>query len=381
MENISLKHYTNAELLAGLQILVSQERTLSLKVISFLREIRFRSLHLEMGYPSLFTFCIVELKYSEAAAYYRLNALDIVDELPEIKQAIETGELSMTTLSMVQSACKAKKRKTKIKVSAEDKKSLLEKVKGKSKKQTEAILHQHFPELQAAVKPETEKKLSDDLMGIFFNADPELMKKFKEIKDLTAHQNPSPSYQELFHMMSDFMLDRIDPVRKAQRITERSARRQEKRAERMVQAEQIGLAKMSEKEQMRDLQKDLERTSGHEKTPGPNDSLLQPAEVQSKVPTPPETQSRHCSAQTERAVWVRAQSRCEHVDEKTGHRCAETSRLQLDHVVPYAVSHDSSERNIELVCTQHNLYRATQWFGAEFMKQKMDHSKKVPTEF
>ena len=167
MQNISLKHYTNTELLAELQILVSQERTMSLKVIAFLREIRLRSLHLEMGYSSLFTFCIVELKYTEAAAYYRLNTLDIVDELPEIKQAIETGELSMTTLSMVQSACKAKKRKTKIKVSAEDKKNLLEKVKGKSKKQTEAILQQHFPELQTVAKPETEKKLSDDLTGVF----------------------------------------------------------------------------------------------------------------------------------------------------------------------------------------------------------------------
>ncbi len=344
MENISLKHYTNAELLAGLQILVSQERTLSLKVISFLREIRFRSLHLEMGYPSLFTFCVVELKYSEAAAYYRLNTLDIVDELPEIKQAIETGELSMTTLSMVQSACKAKKRKTKIKVSAEDKKSLLEKVKGKSKKQTEAILHQHFPELQTAAKPETEKKLSDDLIGIFFNADPELMKKFNEIKDLTAHQNPSPSYQELFHIMSDFMLDRIDPIRKAQRIT----RRQERK-----------------KEEMKGEKTDLEKTPGHE------DSLLQPAEVQHQVQNPLETQRRHCSVQIERAVWVRAQSRCEHVDVKTGHRCDETRRLQLDHVTPYAISQDSSEKNIELVCSAHNLYRATQWFGSEFMKQKM----------
>ncbi len=325
MENISLKHYTNAELLAEVQILVSQERTLSLKVISFLREIRFRSLHLEMGYSSLFTFCIAELKYSEAAAYYRINTLDIVDELPEIKQAIESGELSMTTLSMVQSACKAKKRKTKIKVSAEDKKSLLEKVKGKSKKQTEAILHQHFPELQTVAKPETEKKLSDDLIGIFFNADPELMKKFKEIKDLTAHQNPSPSYQELFHMMSDFMLDRIDPVRKAKRA----------------------------------LRKDKIQHKG--------ESQLQPCEVESTVENtaeiPPPTPSRHCSAKTERVIWTRAQSRCEHVDNKTGHRCSETRRLQLDHMIPYAVSYDSSEHNMQLLCTQHNLYRAKQGLG------------------
>ena len=206
------------------------------------------------------------------------------------------------------------------------------------------------------------------MTGIFFNADPELMKKFKEIKDLTAHQNPSPSYQELFHMMSDYMLERIDPVRKAQKIT----RRQERKKEEM-KGEPVGQEKMNEKEQKGSSQKDTKKTPGHE------DSLLQPAEVQHKVQSKvqcqvqnlPETASRHCSAQTERAVWVRAQSRCEHVDNKTGHRCSETRRLQLDHITPYAISCDSSENNIQLVCTAHNLYRATQWFGSEFMKEKM----------
>ncbi len=352
MLNISLKHYTNEALISELHILVFQERTLSLRVIAFLREVQCRSLHIEMGYVSLFTFCVEELKYSEGAAYYRINTMQIVEEMPEIKQAIETGELSMTTLSMVQSACKAKKKKTKIKVELKDKRELLEAVKGKSKKQTEAILHDHFPELRSSAKPESEKKLSDDLIGIFFNADPELMKKFKEIKDLTAHQNPSPSYQELFHMMSDFMLERIDPVRKAKR-----------KAERQVKLKVHGKDQQRESEESKD------------KIQRKGESQLQPCEVESTVEStveiPPPTPSHHCSAKTEQVIWTRAQSHCEHVDNKTGHRCSETRRLQLDHMIQYAVSYDSSEHNMQLLCTQHNLYRAKQWFGTPFMEQRM----------
>ncbi len=116
-------------------------------------------------------------------------------------------------------------------------------------------------------------------------------------------------------MMSDFMLDRIDPIRKAQRIT----RRQER-----------------EKEEMKGAQSGVKNTPYHE------DSLLQPAEVQSKVQCQVQnllkTQNHRCSAQTERAICVRAQSCCEHVHEKSGHRCDETWRLQLDHVIPYAVT-------------------------------------------
>ncbi len=158
---------------------------------------------------------------------------------------------------------------------------------------------------------------------------PDLNGKLKRLRDLTAHRNPCPTYAELVELMADYMLDGIDPVRKAEKI-------QKKMEKKTDGAEQLSTVKVNSTA-----------------NPKPN---------------------RHCSAQTECTVWVRAQSRCEHVDEKTGLRCDETRRLQLDHVIPYAISQDSSEKNTELVCTQHNLYRATQWFGSEFMKKKIGSS-------
>ena len=362
MQTISLKHYTslkkytNEELLAELQILVSQERTLSVRILLFLKEIELRKLYLERGHSSLFVFCVKELKYSEAMAYHRTGALKVIEEIPEAKQAIETGELSIATLSLVQSACNAKKRKTKVGVGLEEKKKLLDEVVGKSKKQTEKILAKHFPEIREALKPERVRPVGpvgptgEDEVEVRFNMKPDLNEKLKRLRDLTAHRNPCPTYAELVELMADYMLDGIDPVRKAEKMEKKPREKGEHR-------EEVGTAGQN---------------SAKPSAANKADDSEQLSTVKVNQAVKP---SRHCSAQTKRTVWVRAQSRCEHVDEKTGHRCDETRRLELDHVIPYAISQDSSEKNIELVCTAHNLYRATQWFGVEFM-----HKKTHPTQ-
>ena len=234
MQTISLKHYTslkkytNEELLSELQILVSQERTLSLRVLLFLKEIELRKLYLKRGYSSLFVFCVKELKYSEAMAYHRTGALKMIEEIPEAKRSVETGELSIATLSLVQSACNAKKRKTKVSVGLEEKKKLLDEIVGKSKKQTEKILAEHFPEIREALKPERVRQVGPSGEGqveVRLNMRSDLMEKLKRLKDLNAHKHPCPSYEELVELMADYMLDGIDPVRKAEKMEKRMAQK------------------------------------------------------------------------------------------------------------------------------------------------------------
>ncbi|MBI4924891.1 MAG: hypothetical protein HY843_03120 [Bdellovibrio sp.] len=54
----SLKQKSKKELLKELHELVSQERNLGLKVLAYLKEIKSRRLHQELGYSSLFVFCV-----------------------------------------------------------------------------------------------------------------------------------------------------------------------------------------------------------------------------------------------------------------------------------------------------------------------------------
>jgi 5-methylcytosine-specific restriction endonuclease McrA len=76
--------------------------------------------------------------------------------------------------------------------------------------------------------------------------------------------------------------------------------------------------------------------------------------------------SRHIPAEVRRQVWTRDRARCGYVDDD-GRRCAETARLELHHLVPYANGGAHDSENIELRCKSHNALAAEQDFGREHM--------------
>ncbi|MBI3534714.1 MAG: hypothetical protein HY072_04430 [Deltaproteobacteria bacterium] len=55
---MNLKHLSNNDLWNKTKDLVTQERRLITEVIWHLREVSRRSLHIERGYPNLFTYCV-----------------------------------------------------------------------------------------------------------------------------------------------------------------------------------------------------------------------------------------------------------------------------------------------------------------------------------
>jgi hypothetical protein len=65
----------------------------------------------------------------------------------------------------------------------------------------------------------------------------------------------------------------------------------------------------------------------------------------------------------DRALWERAQSRCEFIDEKTGWRCDCRFGLQREHVVPLALGGTNDPSNMQLLCATHNQLRARHVFG------------------
>jgi 5-methylcytosine-specific restriction endonuclease McrA len=65
----------------------------------------------------------------------------------------------------------------------------------------------------------------------------------------------------------------------------------------------------------------------------------------------------------DRALWERAQSRCEFIDEKTGRRCDCRFGLQREHVIPLALGGTNDLSNMQLLCATHNQLRARRVFG------------------
>jgi len=86
----------------------------------------------------------------------------------------------------------------------------------------------------------------------------------------------------------------------------------------------------------------------------------QPASASSPFP------SRHIPAAIRRAVYERAEGRCEFVDEE-GRRCSETGGLEFDHLDGFARTHVHDVDTMRLACRVHNRHAADQMYGRALM--------------
>jgi 5-methylcytosine-specific restriction endonuclease McrA len=76
-------------------------------------------------------------------------------------------------------------------------------------------------------------------------------------------------------------------------------------------------------------------------------------------------------AAVRRAVFERDGGRCSYVD-SSGRRCAETHRLELHHLKPFAEGGEHTVENLALRCAAHNALAAEEDFGREFVEGKRD---------
>ena len=88
---MNLTYLTDKTLLADIKILVLKERMVSTKILHHLKEIDRRKLYSDLGYSSLFDYCLRELGYSEAAATRRIRVARMLETLPEIEKRLNRG--------------------------------------------------------------------------------------------------------------------------------------------------------------------------------------------------------------------------------------------------------------------------------------------------
>ena len=71
----------------------------------------------------------------------------------------------------------------------------------------------------------------------------------------------------------------------------------------------------------------------------------------------PGAPSRYIPAAVKREVWRRDQGCCSYVDQASGRGCGSRYRLQIDHIVPFALGGDAQPANLRLRCEAHHRYR------------------------
>ena len=131
-----LKNLSDQKLLATTSKIVLEEKRLTSLVLEHLQEIENRKVYCDLGIESLFKYCTRILKYSEAEASVRVNATRLIKAVPKAKEKIDKGELNLTNASAIQRFFNNNQ------TPAEEKGHVVEKVKGKSTRDTNKILDQ-----------------------------------------------------------------------------------------------------------------------------------------------------------------------------------------------------------------------------------------------
>lgn len=97
----SLAGLPNAQLLQRVRELVRRDNTVEAELLAHLGEVDARTLYLEEGCSSMFSYCQRVLHFEEGVAYKRIQAARASRRYPEILEAVRRGELHLTGVGLL----------------------------------------------------------------------------------------------------------------------------------------------------------------------------------------------------------------------------------------------------------------------------------------
>ncbi|MCM2303788.1 MAG: hypothetical protein NDJ72_03750, partial [Elusimicrobia bacterium] len=90
---------SDAALVSALDAAAAGERETLCHLLKYLAEVESRGIHLDMGYRTVFDFCVLRLKLSEGAAMRRIYSARAAVKVPELYDKLRSGELSLSSVS------------------------------------------------------------------------------------------------------------------------------------------------------------------------------------------------------------------------------------------------------------------------------------------
>lgn len=331
---IRLRALSDDELIASLRALVGEERRTLFTILCHLQEMDDRRLAPRRAFPSLFDFCVKDLRWAEGETAKRIQVARKAMSFPLLLRAIRRGGLSLSGAALLAPH-----------LSRENYSGLVRSAYWRPTRDVEALV--------AALAPKPEPRERARFLGIAgvcappdaeasapasetlpiasagpagcgaapalpapqapqrvhfsFTSDERLLADVERAKDLLRSKYRDPDFEAVFGEGVRTMLELIDPDRR--KVKERA-----------------------------------------------------PAQA-----LPGDARSRTAPAWVKRAVWRRDGGHCSFRGEG-GRLCRSTAGLQYDHIIPWALGGRSDDpANIRLLCRTHNRLEARRSFGDELM--------------
>lgn len=151
-----------------------KENQISAEILEKLQFMENHRYYLQLGFSTLFDYLVRGLGYSQSRAYERQSCLRLTNELPELKEKIDQGKLSYTTLSV---AFKTLKKKP-----TEEKRQFLKNLENKSTREVKRLLAEPSKPIQI------KKSIYKEKVVLRLELSHELNEKLERLKALRSHQ-------------------------------------------------------------------------------------------------------------------------------------------------------------------------------------------------
>lgn len=326
------KNLTDTALLSNTKSLVNNERELLTQILHHLREVDRRKLYSALKYKSLFEYAVKELSYSEDQAYRRINAMRLLKELPQIEEKINTGALTLSSLSVATQVFRAEVKAQGKYRSTDGKLKVLEAIENKSKREAEVIAQSLSHAPKEMLKPEFVKPLGEEHIEVRFTARKSLETKIQRLKGLLAHSHPNLSTAQLFEKLCDEFIANKERT----------------------------LNKPAHQEELRQMP---QQVTTHTSSRPPHPEGLRSRQFAScdHRTRARAVGRRYIPAHIKRLVWQRDKAKC--------CNCGSQYAIEIDHIKPHAQSGPSTPENLRLLCKSCNQRSAIELFGMRKMER------------
>ena len=339
--------------LPGLVSVVARDRTNIVEMLAFIAVADERKLYLPAAYPSMFAYCVGELRFSEDETFKRTQAARAARRFPAIFPALAEGRLHLTAVGLLAPH-----------LTAENADELLAAARHKTKGQIECLLAERFP------KPDVPTLVWDIApVATAVSAAPEQVKLRADHGAGALELGPAdvPALEQVSSAATRSSLTPLSAGRFAWQLTVPTSTNDKLRYAQQLLGHAVPGGEVAEV---------LDRAL---------DSLIEKLEKRVFAassrprPTRGSANARHVPAAVQREVWVRDGGQCTFESDR-GHRCEARTRLQFDHVDPVARGGDATPKNLRLLCRAHNQHAAECTFGKGFMREKRQQARRETAE-
>ncbi len=363
----SLTNLSDATLIRDLKDLVARDRATTAALLAHIAEVDSRRLFAPAGYPSMFAYCVEELRLSEGATYKRITAARAARKYPILFRLVAEGRLHLTAIKFLAPH-----------LSPSNAEELVASAIGLGKVELEMMLARRFPDPLAEAPlwtPDTTSHASQPVLAQIIASGLENVSELvpEPVEAATTSAAVATTSPLVPAPGSASHLTLARPRYLLQVSIEPKTRHKLHYLQTLL----------SHSIPSRDVAQVIDRAL---------DALIAQVEKQKfAATTRPQAPARVASAAATRAlpasvrrsVWARDQGRCTFLGE-TLQRCRSRSFLEFDHIVPVARGGLATIENLRLRCRTHNQYEAERAFGASFMirkrAQKREQSQDSPAQ-